>query len=453
VQSWNIGFQRELSRNTVIEIRYTGNHGLHEWRQINLNEVNTVNNGFQSIFATAANNLLIARGGSQFSSSSSNFGNQGLAGQQPIPFLQAALGSACCTSSSIANNLAYGQVGSLANTLAKTLTYNQNWVAQGYAANFFVVNPTVASGGAYDVLPLGSSYYDSGQIELRRRLAAGMQFQLNYSYSKSLSNGATASSSVSSQPQTLRDLAMNKEPDGFDIRNAIKANYIYELPFGPGRHFLSSPSNKVLKKAVEGWEIAGVVRVQSGTPVFWGGFDTVNSNSSGVVLHNITQKQLQSMVGITKTQNPVSGIPQVYYLPVPIAPTGLTSSNNTNFITNTQAAFAANNLTPAQVDPNAPYIGPAGPGQWGGLDYVYLPWQRHADVSLIKVTHIRESVTLEFRAQALDVFNLTNFLPSTSSTTGNTGASFGQVTTAYRDLSGTFDPGGRILEAVVRVNF
>jgi hypothetical protein len=62
-------------------------------------------------------------------------------------------------------------------------------------------------------------------------------------------------------------------------------------------------------------------------------------------------------------------------------------------------------------------------------------------------------VTLEFRAQALDVFNLTNFLPSTSSTTGNTGASFGQVTTAYRDLSGTFDPGGRILEAVVRVNF
>src|SRR5581483_6283625 len=37
VQSWNIGFQRELDRNTVIEIRYVGNHGLHEWRQLNLN--------------------------------------------------------------------------------------------------------------------------------------------------------------------------------------------------------------------------------------------------------------------------------------------------------------------------------------------------------------------------------------------------------------------------------
>ena len=206
----------------------------------------------------------------------------------------------------------------------------------------------------------------------------------------------------------------------------------------------------MLKKAVEGWEIAGVARVQSGTPLFWGGFGTVNSNSSGVVLHNITQAQLQSMVGITKTQNPVAPyVPQVYYLPVPVAPTGLTSSNNTNFILNTEAAFGANNLTPNQVDTSAPYLGPAGPGQWGCKCYIYENWQRHFDVSLIKVTHIRESVTLEFRAQALNVFNLTNFLPGS----GNTSATFGQVTTAYSDISGTYDPGGRILEAVARINF
>src|SRR5208282_3874711 len=110
------------------------------------------------------------------------------------------------------------------------------------------------------------------------------------------------------------------------------------------------------------------------------------------------------------------------------------------FITNTQAAYGVNNLTPAQVDTSAPYIGPAAPGQWGGLDYVYANWQRHADVSLIKITHIRESVTLEFRAQALNVFNITNFLPGA----GNTSTTYGQVTSAYRDISGTFDPGGRI---------
>jgi hypothetical protein len=452
VQSWNIGFQRELSRNTVIEVRYTGNHGLHEWRQVNLNEVNTVNNGFQQVFTAAASNLTIARaacGGGPYSTCSSNFGNQGLAGQVAIPFLQSALGSACCTSSSFASQLALGQVGSMANTISTTTQYNTNFVAAGYAPNYFVVNPTVAGGGTYDNLPLGSSYYDSGQVELRRRLAAGMQFQLNYSFSKSLANGATNSSSSSAQPSTFRDLAMNKEPDTYDIRNAIKANYIYELPFGPGRHFLSSPGSNFVKKAIEGWSINGVVRLQSGTPLFFSGFGTVNGNSSGVVLHNITQAQLQGMVHIVKTQNPVSGIPQVYYLPVPIAPVGLTSSNNTNFITNTQAAFNINSLTPAQVNPSAPYLGPAGPGQWGDLAYIYTNWQRHVDVSLTKVTHIRENVTLEFRAQALNVFNLTNFLPGS----GNTSTSFGVVSSAYTDLSGTYDPGGRILEAVARINF
>ena len=448
VQSWNIGFQRELSKNTVVEVRYTGNHGLHEWRQVNLNEINTVNNGFQSVFTAAANNLLIARGGNMYSTSSSNFGNQGLPGQVPIPFLQAVLGSGCCSSSTFASNLALGQVGSMANTLATTVSYNNNMVAGGYAPNYFVVNPTVAGGGTYDVLPTGSSYYDSGQVELRRRISAGFQFQLNYSYSKSLANGATNSSSSSSQPYTFRDPGMNKQPDGYDIRQAIKANYIYELPFGPGRHFLPDTTG-VVKKALEGWEVSGVVRLQSGTPYYWSGFGTVNNNGSGVILHNITAKQLQNMMFINKTQNPVSGIPQVYYLPTPVALTGLTSANNTNFITNTQAAFNVNSLTPAQVDPNAPYIGPAGPGQWGWEGYFYLPWQRYIDVSLIKVTHLRENVTLEFRAQALNVFNLTNFLPNT----GNTSASFGQITTAYRDISGTFDPGGRILEFVGRINF
>ena len=81
--------------------------------------------------------------------------------------------------------------------------------------------------------------------------------------------------------------------------------------------------------------------------------------------------------------------------------------------------------------------------------YIYLRRQRHFDVSLIKITHIRESVTLEFRAQALNVFNITNFLPGSS----NTSCSFGVVTSAYRDISGTFDPGGRILEFVARLNF
>src|SRR6185295_10619617 len=111
VQSWNIGWQRELGRNTVVETRYTGNHGVHLWRQYDLNEVNIVENGFRNEFLAAQNNLRIARGGDiNKNTSVTNFGNQGLAGQQAVPILQTALGTTSDTT--IASNLMLGQAGS-----------------------------------------------------------------------------------------------------------------------------------------------------------------------------------------------------------------------------------------------------------------------------------------------------------------------------------------------------
>jgi len=61
VQSWNVSFQHELGKNTVVDLRYVGNHGTGLWRQVNLNEVNIFENGFLDEFKIAANNLTIAR--------------------------------------------------------------------------------------------------------------------------------------------------------------------------------------------------------------------------------------------------------------------------------------------------------------------------------------------------------------------------------------------------------
>ena len=201
-----------------------------------------------------------------------------------------------------------------------------------------------------------------------------------------------------------------------------------------------------------GWQISGVVRLQSGTPIELTGLGTFNSSSAdGVILHNITLSQLQSETGIYKTSyaGPNGGI--IYYLPPPstTSTAGLNSSNNTNLIYNTQAAFNVNGLTTAQVDPSAPYIGPAPAGQMGYQDFLYLPWQRHFDLEIQKNTRIGEHVTVQIAASALDVLNLTNFLPGSL----NTSSTFGQVTSAYRDISGTVDPGVRIIEFKARINF
>ncbi|HLK65541.1 MAG TPA: carboxypeptidase regulatory-like domain-containing protein [Bryobacteraceae bacterium] len=450
VQSWNLSYQRELDRNTVLEIRYNGNHGTDLWRQIGLNEVNIFENGFLSEFQTAQNNLAIARGGNITNATTNNYGNQGLPGQKNIPILQTAIGNT--TDTTTATNLMLGAAGTVANSIATNAARMASLTAAGYPANFFVVNPTVAGGGSYALTNSGATYYNAGVVEVRRRLSSGIQLQGSYTFAKALGNGATASSSDFSTPTTLRNRGLDKVPEAFDIRNAIKINSIYELPFGPGKRFNSS--NVVARKIMEGWQIAGVARFQSGTPLFFSGLGTFNNNGAtgqGVILHNITQSQIQSMVGIYKTSLPGPNGGIIYYLPPPstTSTSGLNSSNNTNLLYNTQAAFNVNGLTPAQVNPNAPYIGPAPAGQLGDEIYFYLPWQRHFDVNLQKTTRIKEGVNLQIRVSALDVLNLTNFLPGS----GNTSSTFGQVTSAYRDISGTVDPGARIIEWLVRVNF
>jgi hypothetical protein len=152
------------------------------------------------------------------------------------------------------------------------------------------------------------------------------------------------------------------------------------------------------------------------------------------------------MLSIRKTTN-AQGIGAVYYLPQAL-------------VDNTLAAFEVGGKTLADLNPNAPYIGPANSaGVWGSNIFLYGPKQQKWDVSVVKRTHIKERFNLEFRAQALNVFNLTNFLlfaPGNGITTTSTiGSGFGQIPNngAYRDLSNTNDPGGRILEFVMRLNF
>ena len=447
VQSWNIGWQRELGQNTVIEARFTGNHGLHLWRQYNLNEANIVENGFGAEFLAAANNLRIARGGDITRNTNIiNFGNTGIAGQVAVPILQTAIGSTSDTT--IASNLMLGQAGLAAYTIATNTTRMANLTKAGYPVNFFQVNPTVASGGAFIVNNDGSSYYDALQVEVRRRMSAGMSIQGSYSFSKSLADGATNSSTSSAQPNTLRNLGLDKVPSGFDMRHQLKANYLYELPLGPGKHFLST-GNAFKRKAAEGWEFAGVMRVQSGTPFFINSFGTFSATSTtalvaggnGVTLHNMTGQDLQNMVNIRKTTG-ADGKGIVYYLPDAV-------------IRNSMAAFNQGGLTPASVDQTQPYIGPAGAGQLGWRGYLYQNWNRFYDMSIVKRTRIGEgSKNVEFRATALNIFNLTNFGTGASGTNyNNMGSSFGQVSGAYRDISGTVEPGGRIMEFMLRLNF
>jgi hypothetical protein len=445
VQSWNIGWQRELDKDTVVEFRFTGNHGVHLWRQYNLNEVNIFENGYLNEFKIAQNNLRIARGGDITRNTTvNNWGNTGLAGQQAVPMMQTAIGNT--TDATTAQQLLLGQAGASANGIATNAGRMNNLTGANSRAcngapcpvNLFQVNPTVGSGGTFVETNDGSSFYDALQIEMRRRMSHGLMMQGSYVFSKSLANTATSSSTSVAQPTTLRNLGVDKVPSGFDLRHGLKANWMYEMPFGRGRWLLNG-AHGFLGKAIEGWQLNGVLRVQSGLPFYLSGLATYNqvAGNTGITLNNITAEQLQHMVNVRK-ETGTDGKGIVYYLP-------------DSLITNTQAAFNTGGKTPADLDKSKPYIGPAGAGELGWRGFLRQNWNRFFDASLTKRTVIREQMNVEFRATALNVFNMTNF--GNNGAYANIGSTFGQVTGAYRDISGTVEPGGRILEFMLRFNF
>jgi hypothetical protein len=76
----------------------------------------------------------------------------------------------------------------------------------------------------------------------------------------------------------------------------------------------------------------------------------------------------------------------------------------------------------------------------------------------VKKIRFTENTNLELRVVMLNAFNNINFLIGSASNDINTlggfgTATFGRYTNAYQDISTTNDPGGRLVQLVVRFNF
>ena len=459
-QSFSFGIQRELNKNTAVEVRFVRTRGTHLWRQYDLNEVNIFENGFLDQFKAAANNLAISRANNK----GDNYGNQGLPGQVNVPLITVGLNSS--TNSTMITRLLQGQAGAAANTIAFNLSNMNRLINAGLipfttlptstgcisgntlsqtckVSNFFVVNPQT-TGGAFLMTQGTDTSFNALQVEVRRRLSNGLLFQGSYQYGKALANTFVSSSSVFSQPRTLRNPGLDRNFSPWDVRHAFKFDYIYELPFGPGQRFLTS-SDPIVRRIVGNWQIGGVTRIQSGPATLLTsggnvGRATFDQNDSGVVLHNMTLKDLEKMVKIRKDP---SGI--VYWLPQ-------------NVIDNTIAAFASQ--TGAPLDPNAPYIGPPlTPGVLGNRIVFHGPMTARFDFNVLKRIPLTEKVNLEGRVSFLNAFNRANFFLGDSDATirsvSAASTSFGQTRSAYRDItvSGTNDPGGRLIEWQFRLNF
>src|SRR5262249_39808253 len=152
---------------------------------------------------------------------------------------------------------------------------------------------------------VGHTNYHALQIEFRQRPTYGMQFNMNYTLSKSL--GIAAQNGIQGEGNniyyTARNLRLNYTHCLFDIRQAFRTSRTYDLPFGKGGAFLNYGS--VVDRLVGGWNLGTIITIQSGSPLtLTGGYGTLNTNDSGVILSGVTLGDLQKGIGVHKTGNP-----------------------------------------------------------------------------------------------------------------------------------------------------
>jgi hypothetical protein len=395
VQSWNVGIQRELAKNTVIEIRYVGNQASHVWRTFNINEVNIFENGFLQEFKNAQQNLAINQAGGV-----NSFQNLGLPGQVPLPIFEAAFGArgsqaALGTGSGFTNggfitNLQQGTAGTLAASLnnnsiylcrmvgnafspCATLGYN---AAGPYPMNFFVANPYAIGGnGALNLVDDGSySKYHALQLQLRRRYSKGLTMSVNYTLSTNTGDIFTDNATQTINYHTLRNKNLDNGPTPFDVRHVLQAFGTYDLPFGKDRPI--TIGNPVVEALAGGWTLGGNLTVQSGSPFrLTGGRGTFNSENSGVVLNGITVSQLQDMVRVS----PGPGVATYWIDPKLIGPDGRA---------------------------NPQYLAPVTtPGELGQFIYLRTPKQIFLDASLSKRVQLTSRTAFTVFVTAANVLN------------------------------------------------
>jgi len=475
VESWTAGVQREFKKDNVIELRYVGNRGHQLWRQVDLNELNMIENGALNEFKLAQQNVLAnlaagrgftmryfgaGTGTSPLPIAFRNIQSTTVGGVAADPNNSAHYTSTLWANTTILSPLnplnpnpgvgrcCTGYWGIFAGT-ANEATFGPQRAAWNFPTNFWVVNGG-KRGGSFLVNNGAQTWYDAATLEFRRRFADGLLLQASYTFGKSLANTYASSSVVFDQPATLRDYHLRKDVSPFDITQAFKTNFIYELPIGRGKQFLGN-SKGIVNGFLGNWTFNGNVRIQSGSPL----------NFGNVQLVGMTRKDLQKAIGVYRDQansDNTAASGQVYWLPLDIRLNTFRANN---------VSFTATGATYTQGAPTGRFIAPAGFGNCvqaiaGGCGFNNLVIKGPAffrfDLSLAKRIKFTERLNLEMRAEALNAFNNINWLVGAAGNDVNGGGTlssgfFGRYTAAYQDISTTNDPGGRLIQLVLRLNF
>ena len=297
-------------------------------------------------------------------------------------------------------------------------------VCPGCFAPFAYGAPPDSRFGAVTQLSTGAnSNYNGLQLTLEKRLAHGLQFQINYAWSHcidTVSNGGFLQfSSAGILSPIPGDLQRDRGPCDYDIRENLTGNYVYRFPW--------KVENRILARAVNGWQASGTAFFHSGVP-----FSVLSApytaNGNGIV--NGSGPQFASVV---------PGVPLYAHGSIP----GVTQAGTVQWLNPDAFVSSVDPSTGACVRGDSPQtcqFGTLGRNALRGPDFWW------SDLYLTKWFPIREKVKLRVDAQFFNVFNHPNFsLPSmvVAGIPGNrsTQTGFGALTSATSPPTGLLGVG------------
>ncbi len=313
--SFNFSVQQQLSATTVVEVSYAGNRG----HRLNTTSVRVLN--YLPVQYLSQRELLRRL--------------------VPNPFVGSNLPISPWTPTDALQRAANIEYQRLLATYPHAVTINMN--------HFNVAE----------------SWYNAMYLRVEKRLSHGLSLVGAYTLSKLVTD-------IAGQPQdgvTVKDIrALNED----DTPHRLVMSWLYELPVGKGRRWLSAPAGlggRFFNAVLGGWRMAGIYEYRSGLPLQV----TQSSQTTGLGLN-----QRPSIVGAYRK---VDDVYKAVGLP------GQTAALYVN-----RDAFA---VTPAYTLGTAPFR----------LPNLRGPSRQQWDLSLMKSFALTEKARLQFRVEAENAFN------------------------------------------------
>ena len=371
IHQWNVGVQYEIFKDFLFEARYVGTAGR------NLLMATALNQGYDLNDPNTPDHIF------------ERFNQAYLAAGAPNGALNAG---------NTARERGIGRAFGFINPVTGRVDLNLA-NASGAVINFEARVPILGF-NVPEALMLrsnGYSNYHGGQFSLTKRFSDNLQFNVAYTFSKSIDimssdPGSTAGGGKPDVPNTgfiaqgdARNPENNRALSDFDRTHRFSVNFLYEIPsFGSSSRFL------------RGWSVAGFFQAQSGTPY------TVYAS----------EPEISSA---SQYADPVRGSGGLYRL----------GFGRPNLVCSADQAISGFNAGTPVINRDC-FASPLGGFGNLGRNTFRGPSQNRFDVSIVKNTQLTERISFELGFDIFNLFDTVNFANPNSDL--QDGVDFGLIT-------------------------